>query len=57
MDKVADMEVNKVADMSCSNLGRVGHKGWLIGPKLFRPEAYHPALGVCDACFFNDAIF
>ena len=19
---------------------RVGHRGWLIGPKLFRPEAY-----------------
>ena len=23
-----------------SNLVRVGHGGWLIGPKLFRPEAY-----------------
>ena len=26
---------------------RVGHGGWLIGPKLFRPEAY-PAPKVCE---------
>ena len=29
------------------NLVRVGHGGWLIGPKLFRPEAY-PAPKVCE---------
>ena len=30
-DMAADMEVDKVADMFAG--------GWLIGPKLFRPEA------------------
>ena len=34
---VADKEVDKVDDMVA------GHGRWLIGPKLFRPEAYHPA--------------
>ena len=51
---VAHMEVDKVADMAklrVPNLARrrrkgtqfgerVGHGGWLIGPKLFRPQAY-----------------
>ena len=47
LDMVADMEVDKVTDMVADkrkkeekNGGRVGHKGWLIGPKLFQPEAY-----------------
>ena len=31
---VADKEVDKVDDMVA------GHGRWLIGPKLFRPEAY-----------------
>ena len=53
-EMVADMEVDKMADMEV-DLGmvadidinmeiqfgeRVGHGGWSIGPKLFRPEAY-----------------
>ena len=40
---MADMEVDKVADMAAEGTQfgeRVGHGGWLIGPKLFRPEAY-----------------
>ena len=31
---VADMEVDKVADMEIQFGERVGHGGWLIGPKL-----------------------
>ena len=34
LDMEADKEVDKVADMVA------GHGCWLIGPKLFRPEAY-----------------
>ena len=43
---VADMEVDMVADMVTDinieiKLGEiVCHGGWLIGPKLFRPEVY-----------------
>ena len=56
VDKVADIEVDIVADMEVDMVSdikidihinmeiqfgeRVGHGGWLIGPKLFRPEAY-----------------
>ena len=43
VDMVADMEVDKVADKVAKYpqfVERVGHGGWLIGPKLFRPEAY-----------------
>ena len=51
-EMVADMEVDKMADMEV-DLGmvadidinmeiqfgeRVGHGGWLIGPKIFRPS-------------------
>ena len=55
VDKVADMEVDMVSDIKIDlNIDikidihinmeiqfgeRVGHGGWLIGPKLFRPEA------------------
>ena len=43
VDKMADMEVDMVADMVADidinmeiQFGeRVGHRGWLIGPKLF----------------------
>ena len=58
VDKVADMEVDMVSDIKIDlNIDikidihinmeiqfgeRVGHGGWLIGTKLFRPEA-HPA--------------
>ena len=35
---VADKEVDKVDDMVA------GHGRWLIGPKLFRPEAYHTCM-------------
>ena len=52
-DKVADIEVDMVADMEVDMVAdidididmevqfgeRVGHGCWLIGPKLFRPEA------------------
>ena len=31
---VADMELDKVADMEIQFGERVGHGGWLIGPKL-----------------------
>ena len=34
-DMVANKEVAKLADMVVS-----GHVGWVIGPKLFRPEPY-----------------
>ena len=35
---VADMEVDKVADMEIQFGERVGHGGWLIGPKLLDPK-------------------
>ena len=57
---VADMEVDKVADMveEKNEIGininmeiqfgeRVGHGSWLIGPKLFGPEA------LPDLCVFS----
>ena len=37
---------------------RVGHEGWLIGPKLFRPKAYPTCVSsklcefIADECFF-----
>ena len=45
-DMVADVEVDKVADkkidininMEIQFRERMGHGGWLIGPKLFRPK-------------------
>ena len=54
LDMVANIEVDKVADMVADNKKinidinveiqfgeRIGHEGgWLIGPKLFRSEAY-----------------
>ena len=44
IDKVADIEVDMVADIDIDmeiQFGeRFGHGGWLIGPKLFRPEAF-----------------
>ena len=65
VDMVADMEVDMVADIKINikidididininmeiQLGeRVGHEGWLIGPKLFRPEAY-PACASSKLC-------
>ena len=44
VDTVADMEVDMVADINI-NIDmeiqlRVGHGGWLIGPKPFLPEAF-----------------
>ena len=39
-DMVADMEVDININMEIQFRERVGHGGWLIGPKLFRPEAY-----------------
>ena len=56
VDIKADMEVDMVSDIKIDikidihinmeiQFGeRVGHGGWLIGPKLFRPEAHR-------ACF------
>ena len=57
--KVADMEVDMVADIDIDiNINmeiqfgeRVGHGGWLIGPKLLRPEAY-PACAFSKLCEF-----
>ena len=44
IDKVAEIEVDMVADIDIDmeiQFGeRFGHRGWLIGPKLFRPKAY-----------------
>ena len=40
LDMVADKDVDKVADMVAS------HGCWLIGPKLFWPEACKPDLRV-----------
>ena len=51
VDKAADMVANMVSDNKKIDIDidinmeiqfgeRVGHGGWLIGPKLFRPEAY-----------------
>ena len=46
---VADMEVDKVADIDIDmeiQFGeRVRHGGWLIGPKIVRPEALP---GLCN---------
>ena len=43
---VADKEVAKLADMVA------GHGGWLIGPKLFRPEPYPPTGVSSKLCEF-----
>ena len=55
IDKVADIEVDMVADIDIDmeiQFGeRFGHGGWLIGPKLFRPEAY-PACASSKLCEF-----
>ena len=59
LDMVADMEVDKVADMVADiNINieiqfgeRVGHRGSLIRPKLFVPEAY-PACASSKLCEF-----
>ena len=52
---VADMEVDKVADIDIDmeiQFGeRVGHGGWLIGPKLFDPKQY-PACASSKFCEF-----
>ena len=42
LDMVTDMEVDIEVDMEKEiQFGeRVGHGGWLIGSKLFRPEPY-----------------
>ena len=34
---------------------RVDHGGWLIGPKLFRPEAY-PACSSSKLCEFISSV-
>ena len=69
-DMVANIEVDKVADMVADNKKinidinveiqfgeRIGHDGgWLIGPKLFRPEAY-PACASSKLCEFIHSDF
>ena len=45
-DIVADKVVAKLADMVA------GHGGWLIGPKLFRPEPYPPTCVSSKLCEF-----
>ena len=37
VEMVADKEVDKVADKVADMVA--GHRCWLIGPKLFRPES------------------
>ena len=39
-DKVADMVVDININMEMQFGEKVGHGGWLIGPKLSRPKAY-----------------
>ena len=55
LDMVADMEVDKVADIDIDmeiQLGeRVYQRGWLIGSKLSRPKAY-PACASSKLCEF-----
>ena len=65
VDMVADMEVDKVADMEEDNKfdininmeiqfgERVGHGGWLIGPKLFWPKAIPVAFILSFASLFH----
>ena len=64
VDMVAGMEMDKVDDMVADmltdkkiNIGikmeiqfgeRVGHEGWLIGLKLFRPKAYLASSKLCE---------
>ena len=38
LDMLADIDFN--INMEIQFGERVGHEGWLIEPKLFRPEAY-----------------
>ena len=45
-DMVADKEVAKLTDMVA------GHRGWLIGPKLFRPKPYPPTCVFSKLCEF-----
>ena len=60
---VADMFAKMVADkkkrknyinisMEIQFGERVGHKGWLIRPKLFRPKAYPTCLSSIKLCKF-----
>ena len=63
MDMVADMKVDKVADVDINmeiHFGeRVGHRGWLIWPKLFRLGAY-PACAsskLCELIFLQIVYF
>ena len=55
-DKVADMEVDMVADIDINmeiQFGeRIYHRGWLIGPKLFQPQAF-PAWASFKLCEFT----
>ena len=37
---VADIDIDIDIDMEIQFCERVGHGGWLIGPKLLRPEAF-----------------
>ena len=37
-NKKIDIDIN--INMEIHFGERIGHRGWLIGPKLFRPEAY-----------------
>ena len=49
---VADIEVDKVADIDIDmeiQFGeRVGHRGWLIGPKLFGPKVSGDSSKLCE---------
>ena len=47
-EKVADIEIN----MEIQFVEGVGHGGWLIGPKLCRPEAYPTCVSSIKLCEF-----
>ena len=49
VDKVADIEVNMEKEIQFGE--RVGHGGWLTGPKLIQSETY-PACASSKLCEF-----
>ena len=49
---VADMQANKEVDKVADIVAGQGHGGWLIWPKLFRPEPYPPICMSSKLCEF-----
>ena len=48
----AASKITSYSVLDCSNLVRESVMCWLIGPKLFRPEAYHPVCASSKLCEF-----